>query len=277
MTESKTFGLRPGVIYEANPSDLSPWARKINYSRPYDQNYGEFLMVVVPDDDPGSYAGQVWMIDTYHMSSPAVPQGPGTRDEKVVAMRAGMESASSSAVHAWRWDCYYDSCVRLTEQNAKFFTELCDLSQFRPAKDGELGDYDPEDTVMGVHLYREHGYRYDSGDRGINLVRRDAAKRPQRQATNIESQLRSEFPSYSAFGVRTAAAKLEQFALENRDCPEVLDVLERNRWRIEFALRVEQEWRDAQRGGSHLRSVDQMAFDIDEAGIMAVPSDEEDE
>ena len=263
MTES-TFGIRHGVLYEASPRDLAPWAARINYNSPHEQNYGQFVMVTVPDDDPGSFAGQSWMIDTYHFTSPGLRTRPGqSRADAVIQQAAERDFVSSQAVWEFKGNCYYNACVRLNAENARLFREVCDLSEWVHVSDEEAADYNRDDIIDGVHLYREHGYVVGCGDIGICLRRKGAEKSPVRQAMALRSRLRQEIPSYNGWGYLMRAEELERFAYEHRDNETVLGILFREADEIAFARKVRDEW-----SGLHpYPGSDQMhLFDYDDEG-----------
>lgn len=239
MTEkakaAETYGLRYGVLYEASPRELSVWARNVNPQNSYDQNYGLFLMVSVPADDEGPFAGQTWMIDTYHISRTGTPGGwKGPRDDAYIKQAAERDLVPSGAVGHWQWDCYYNACVQLSASNAHRFREVADLREWQFVADREVADYREEDVIRNVMLFREHGY-----PGGICIRRRGAEKDAVRQARAMLNRVAYEMPSWSAYGAEHEMAALERFAFDHRDEPAVIDAYEQARPKMELVAGME--------------------------------------
>ena len=271
-----TFGLRHGVLYKASPRALSPWARNINDLNSYEQNYGQFVMLTVPEDDDGNLAGQSWMIDTYHFDIPGLHVREGeTRNDALIRMVAERDFVSSHAIWCYKGICYYNACVRLNERNAELFTEVCDLREWEYVSEDVAPDYAEEDIIRGVHLYREHGYSYGrGGDIGITLRRKGATKSPVRQAQAIRGRMRYERPSYNGWSYLREAEELERFAYEHRDNADVLAILNREIPEIAFSRRVRDEWNELL-GGTDRDQMSLFSYD-DEGNIVVgdVPDDE---
>lgn len=245
MTNDTTFGLRHGVLYEASPRALSPWASRINDQRPHDQNYGQFVMLTVPDDDGGYFAGQSWMIDTYHFDIPGVRVQTGeTHNEAIVRQASERDFVSSWTIGHLKGNCYYNACVRLNEQNAGLFTEICDLREWTYVSDKDAPDYNEDDLRHSIHLYREHGYSIGHGDWGVTLLRKGAKKSPVRQAKAIVSKMGYERPRYDGWSYIRLAEELEKFAYEHRDDQRIVDILMSKEREVAFARRVADEWHD---------------------------------
>lgn len=271
-----TFGLRHGVLYEASPRALSTWARNVNDRNPYEQNYGQFVLLTVPDDDEGNLAGQSWMIDTYHFDIPGLQIREGeTRDDALVRMVAERDFVSSGAIWHYKGNCYYNACVRLNERNAGLFTEICDLRDWQSVPDDVAPDYAEEDVIHGIHLYREHGYRFGhGGDVGISLRRRGSKKAPVRQAKAMRSRMRYERPDYRGWCYLRRAEELERFAWQHRDDREVLGILAREEPEIAFARRVRDEWRELR---GDVASGQMRLFSYDDEGAVVTGDGQDDE
>lgn len=279
MTDDTTFGLRHGVIYEASPRSLSPWARNVNDRNQYDQNYGQFVMLTVPDDDDGYFAGQSWMIDTYHFDIPGVRTREGlNREDSLIAQVAERDFVSSWTIGHLKGNCYYNACVRLDERNAGLFTEVCDLRDYAYVSDEDAADYEEDDLVHGIHLYREHGYFRFHGDCGVILRRKGAEKSPVRQAQAMRSRMRRERPRYDGWSYLYRAEELERFAYEHQDREDVLAVLALETPEIEFGRRVRDEWHEFCDDFDRNRSHDQMRlFSYDDEGNVVVGGEQGDE
>lgn len=271
---AKTYGLRHGVIYKASPRALSPWASRVDDHNQYNQNYGQFVMLTVPDDDDGRFAGQTWMIDTYHFDIQGVKAREGlSREDCLIAQVAERDFVSSWTIGHLRGSCYYNASVRLDESNARLFTEVCDLREWAYVSEDDADDYDADDIIQGIHLYCEHGYSSGrGGDIGISLRRKGAEKSPARQALAMRGRMRRERPEYGGRGYLYRAKGLEQFACEHRDDGAVLDILAKEMPEIAFACHVRDEWNGLR--GDFDR--DQMRlFDYDDDGSIMVPGDGE--
>ena len=59
MCDDTILGIKPDTIYEANPSTLRQWARNIHDTYPYEQAYGQFIRVIIHDEEPTKYEGEV--------------------------------------------------------------------------------------------------------------------------------------------------------------------------------------------------------------------------
>lgn len=283
MTDtSSTYGIRHGVIYTACPSDLVSWGARVDGMNSYKQNYGQYVMVTVPDDDEGELAGQSWMIDTYHFGPcQSVPVSRSDdRENYHIEQAANRETMSSSSVLHYKWDCYYNACVPLTAGNAPLFKELVDLHGMCFVSEDEAADYETTDIVVGVHLFREHGYNSRlGGDIGITVRRKGAEKSPVRQALALASKASRERPSYVAGSYHVAARRLAEFAYGHRDDERVLRIYERHLPEIEFAERVCEEHRamSVAYGFSRDRCDQMSLFDIDEDGNIEIRDEKDDE
>ena len=265
MSNDTIFGIRHGVLYEAYPSSVSS---NTNPQRQYDQNYGQFLMVSVPEDDEGKFAGQHWMIDTYHFTSPSVCVREGqTRGEAIVEQAATREFVSSGALWSLKGNCYYNASVRLTEDNAGLFSEVCDLREWEPVSESEAPDYDVADIRHGIHLYQEQGYSWGRGDIGITLRRKGAPKSLVRQAKAIVARMERERPYYMAFSYDREAADLEKFAYGHRDNRAVMAVLEGKVEEIGFVRDTARAWRELV---GRVSSYQMSLFSFDEEGNIMV-------
>jgi hypothetical protein len=235
MHDKPIFGIKPDTLYKANPRDLTCWAHKINHNRPYDQAYGQFIRVIVHDDEPSEHEGEAWMVDTYHLNRLSWSFGANTKTtiEKLLEMRT-MHFTSLQHV---RFDCYYNDCVKLTEENAHLFEELCDLNDFTSLMPGQNPEhYSPNDIVRGVHLFREHGFSWDYGDIGITLIRKNAEPDWKRKMSTLSRSVKSQI----ARNVYPYDMKeLEILALEHKDDDFALSLLEQTREEYEMSLHIE--------------------------------------
>lgn len=273
--EHTVFGLRHGVLYTANPRKLVPWGAHVNNFNAYDQNYGQFVMVSVPEDDEGPFAGQSWMIDTYHFKTPSLPAGhKGNRHDGYIEHAAKRDFVTSSAIWSYKGDCYYNACVRLTEGNAHLFEERMDLREWCYVDDEKAKDYDADDVLWSLHLFKEHGYSFSYGDEGITVRRKSAQKSPLRQAQAIRSRMGNERSNYDGYSYKREASDLERFAFEHRDDERILRIYEEVREDIEFVRRVADEYREMRyRCWPAPHQLSLFAFD-DDGQIVLAASDE---
>jgi hypothetical protein len=233
--EQNTFGLRHGVLYEADPRALiGIEPSHIDSQHPYNQAYGQYLMVTVHDEEnPGKLEGRHFMLDTYLIDKTEyyAPTMDG-RIEKI----SEIAYVSSWYFNRMAYSCYWRSVAELTESSAPLFTPICDLREMRQLTYREQGHFDPADCVGPVHLARELGFSWDFGDIGINLVRKDADTVAHLKADALAREmLRSGglIPhDMSALSIRV----FEEFVIEHRDDPKVLDVYEAWRDRITETL-----------------------------------------
>lgn len=213
ITEVNTFGLEFHTLYEADLRSLRPWARNINTRNYHDQNYGQFVMVRVDDSDiepakRSKYDGQTWMVDTYHIK----PSGRYINDR--IANLAAMTRIHGRVLSSMRYDCYYDACVRLTEDTAPLFERICDLDEVEFINRDFADQYDPEDVFHGCHIGHEVGYDWHLGDCGITLLRKDAKKVPLLEARHKFDRCREALYSYRSL---MPIEEYERFVYKNRD------------------------------------------------------------
>ena len=276
MTNEKFFGLRHGVLYEASPRLLSPWALRVNPDNQYDQNYGQFVMLTVPEDDTGYFSGQTWMVDTYHFDIPGVKVKEGQhRHDAIIEKAAKRDFVPSATIGYLRGNCYYNACVQLDESNVDLFTEVCDLREWQYVSDDDAPDYPMDDLIHGVHLYREQGYAWGSGDIGITLRRKESEQSPVRQARAIVSKMERERPQYNGWSYLRWAEELEKFVYEHRNDEQVAEILQSKEREIAFVRRVRDDWHDEFYDSW---SRDQMRlFSFDDDGNILVGSETDDE
>lgn len=240
--EQNSFGLRHGVLYEADPRNLigTKYAH-IDSHHPYKQAYGQYLMMTIHDkENPDELEGHHFMIDTYLIEGTRyyAPTIDG-RIEKIAAITYIPSSYFRYMVHS----CYWRSITELTESSAHLFTPICDLKEMRHLKCREQEHFDPADCVGPVHLARELGYSWDFGDIGITLVRKDAKTVAYLKADALAREMlrsNSLIPhDMSTWSIRD----FEAYVFEHRDDSKVLDVYETWRPRIEETLAFAEEHR----------------------------------
>lgn len=163
------YGIKPHTIYSAEPAKLKLWAAKIDETNPYNQAYGQFIRMTA---DSGELAGQTWMIDTYHLSP--LNWSFGATTESAIEALINCNTVSSHAIWAARSSCYYNDCVKLTEENAKLFEEVCDLTKVEPLYGRNPDHYEDKNVFNHIHLYREYGWSTYTGDSGITLLAKNA-------------------------------------------------------------------------------------------------------
>lgn len=272
---SETYGIRHGVLYTTNPRNLVPWGAHVNPVNAYDQNYGQFVMVTVPEDDDGPFAGQSWMIDTYHFKDKSLPAGyEGNRHDGYIKKAAERDFVTSSAIWSYKGDCYYNACVQLTEDNAHLFEERLELSEWCYVDDETAKDYAEDDVRTKLKLFREHGFHWHFGDCGISVRRKSAEKSAVCQARAIRSRFRNERPYYGSY-VREAD-DLERFAFEHRDNEEVVRIYEEEEEEIAFGRRVAAKYRKMRCARFPSFPGQGRLFDIDEEGNIVVTTPDED-
>lgn len=214
--------IRTGVLYEANPRDLEPYASRVDRDFPYNQSYGQYLRFDIPETDDGNKAGQSWMVDTYDISCSDFNVGGNTQNTVDALTKASDEGdASSWFINKIQFDHYYCSAVQLTDETAQWFTEYCDLHEFGARNGRNPNHYEGNDVVESVHLYFEHGYSMYIGDCGVTLIRKDATPHP---LFTIQERYR-HMREYSNTGKLDTyeLSKLENVVYENRDNPEIIE------------------------------------------------------
>lgn len=116
--------------------------------------------------------GEIYLVDTYHIDCIARK-----------SLDKFIEDNENNKDNSWlinkaNWDYYYGGSVKITPITEKCFREVCDLRYFEFTKD-DPNDYEEEDIVRHVQLWREHGY-----PNGVTLKRKDASKSINKQALN---------------------------------------------------------------------------------------------
>ena len=116
--------------------------------------------------------GEIYLVDTYHID---------LLSKK--SLEKFMEDNENDKDNSWlinkaNWDYYYGGSVKITPMTEGCFKEVCDLRYFEFTKD-DPDDYEEEDIVRYVQLWREHGY-----PNGVTLKRKDASKSINKQALN---------------------------------------------------------------------------------------------
>lgn len=223
------------------------------------------MMLSVPADDKGKFAGQSWMIDTYHFSNPHVIYELGRYQyyaDAVIEEFAARDFVSSSTIFFLQEDCFYNACVRLNEQNAKLFTEVCDLREWVYVFDDDISDYDEGDLCRGIHLYRDQGhYSWGLGYCGITLRRKSAEKDPIRYASTIIDKMSRELPRYDSLPYKMLAKQLESLAHKHRDDKRVASIFASKEREIEFFRRVASEWDELRREIHHPDQMSLSSYD----------------
>ena len=172
----ETFGIKYGTVYVAKPGQwwvLCRHMKHVNWNNTRDQNYGQFVLVTVPSDDGGIYAGQSWMVDTYDIERPGKLETDSSFEAAYLRDARERRFVTSWWLGAVLNKCYYCACFKLTEDTAALIEEGCDLHEYDLIPSGEnASDYENEDIVGGVRLFREHAY----GTGGAAYVRKGAAR-----------------------------------------------------------------------------------------------------
>lgn len=162
-------------LYRCSPRKV-PHPTRIDYSCPYNQQYGQFLPYW------SSHLGQVVMIDTYHLAR-------GSCDTSI-CKELGLNRSSLSGftnykiwefthkipyqnndymVNEAQFNYYYNASspiINTTDVNC--FELVCDLNDMRCAEQDEEDQFLREDIATGVMLFREHGYNQG----GVTLIRK---------------------------------------------------------------------------------------------------------
>lgn len=116
--------------------------------------------------------GEIYLVDTYH-----IDYTTATSLEKFIEDNENNKD-NSWLINKANWDYYYGGSVKITPTTEGCFKEVCDLRYFEFTKN-DPNDYEKEDVVRHVQLWREHGY-----PNGVTLKRKDASKSINRQALN---------------------------------------------------------------------------------------------
>jgi hypothetical protein len=251
-------GFRAGVLYKANPAALAPYARNVGADA-YDQAYGWFVCVSVPEGEPGKYAGKRWMVDTYHIKRPdGFSRNRKKLNDMYIRSAAERDEVSHAFMREAEFGCYRSDCVVLDERTAPLFSEVCDLADMEYIAYDEACEYDEADVVMGVPLFREHGWGAGSsiGSVGICMVRSGAGKRDDLVAAKL---MRDMEAAASHVGIaRTELAAVESFAAGH---PGAIDDASLAAAREAFAVLEETRERLSAIWRSH-EAPGQMALDI---------------
>lgn len=116
--------------------------------------------------------GEIYLVDTYHIDSLSKQSlGKFIEDNE-------NNKDNNWLVNKANWDYYYGGSVKITSRTEGCFKEVCDLRYFEFTKD-DPDDYEEEDIIRYVQLWREHGY-----PNGVTLKRKNASKSINRQALN---------------------------------------------------------------------------------------------
>ena len=121
--------------------------------------------------------GEIYLVDTYHIDySISIMQSKNFIEDFIEGNENDKDN--SYLIGKANWDYYYGGSVKITPITEKCFREVCDLRYFEFTKD-DPNDYEAEDIVKHVQLWREHGY-----PNGVTLKRKDASKSINKQALN---------------------------------------------------------------------------------------------
>lgn len=229
--DKPTFGIKPHVLYKANPRSIAnEKMAHIDDQNPYNQAYGQYLMFTVRDDSRPDFDGSHFMVDTYLVERPYA----STLDGRIAKIADFGEVTYAHLMHM-SWACYYRSICELTEENAGFFKEVCDLTEMRLLQSSEHGDYDEADCVFGAHLACELGFSWNFGDIGLDLVRKDADIMPHLKAERLANDM-AETGLIPQYPLLWRVQDFEKYVFEHRDDPGVLAVWDKWHERCEETL-----------------------------------------
>lgn len=227
------YGMKFNTMYKYYPMDVSPYVYRIDNNRPYNQNYGQAILVHVVDDENNTqynnHNGEYWMIDTYHITSLS---GHYINDK--IKSLLDLTNVSSYFVNHACGECYYNACVQLTEDTAKIFTPFFDITDVKYIRDEDASKYNSDDIFKSVHLGREVGFSWDFGDCGVTLVRASAEPVPEftarKLARDMSKDLIPDCPS--DWYIRD----FEKYVWQHKDDQSVINIYEQHRDDIAEAL-----------------------------------------
>jgi len=144
-----------------------------------DQSYG--LYIPIWDGDKGPV-----MQDTYQIRRPSMKNGE-TQSEAAIRQcfdfgpgYNGYELRNVREIYYHKNQFPFSSDFKL----------VCDLSEFEPIKSPDRpSEFKEDDLVRGVKLFSEHGYNWDRGPVGVNLVRKGAEKEQERIVAMLTADL----------------------------------------------------------------------------------------
>ena len=189
IIEGEGFIPEPGDVYE--------------YTCGNDQGYG--YMVPVKTSKGWDF------IDTYHLGTPLFKSCMKSYDEASVAqvMELALEE-HDIFVRRRVFDFYHRNAFLGRETVPDELSFLFSLNDYRIASRRECRDYEPEDTILNVPLYREQRFDWDSGRAlGLCFVRCDADKSLRREFGSLLEEAEASLPFVSAL---LAAEPLEKAA-----------------------------------------------------------------
>jgi hypothetical protein len=186
-------------------------------------------MVTIHDEDTLSEnEGKHFMVDTYLIPKPYA----STTDARIQQI-AKIDVMENDRFTGIKWSCYYRSVCELTEETARLFTPICDISEMRKLMQNERGHYDKSDCVYGAHLAREFGFNWDFGDCGIDLVRINAEIKPQLKAKKLAQDMADNGALLPHDLSTWRIHEFEQYVFDHRDDAGVIEIYEAWRPRIE--------------------------------------------
>lgn len=217
--------IKAGVLYEAYPRDLAPYAKNADTDWPYEHFYGQFIKLSVnPDDEDKRRAGKSFMVDTFLINCTDGSFGGDTNHRIQTIIDMSENGVSSWFINKLIFNHYYCDIVELNDNTAPYFTEFCDLHQFEQPTGKNIEHYSEDDLAFHVHLYHEHGFSWTFGDRGITLIRKNATPEPE---YIVDEQFR-KLKEYSNYGKLDTyyLKQLEKTIYNNRNNQEILDRLQ---------------------------------------------------
>lgn len=126
--------------------------------------------------------GDIHMVDTYHLN----PFSGKHRDAlKNLIDLKNQSSENTYLINRSNFDFYYGGSVKITDITMPLFTEVCDLRDMEIVND--TSDYNDEDKVENVQLYKEHGY-----PSGVTLLKKGAKVNLDLRCRNLINNITQE-------------------------------------------------------------------------------------
>lgn len=161
------FGIEAGTLYEADQFVLWMHTDKPGRTCPWDPgDLAQYVMVVVPDDDPGTHAGQAWMLPSASLPMPDFDAESGVSlNQQAIDDAATRTLVSSDFVDTAMTARYYLPSVQLTEEVVPLFGKIARLDRCRAVAPGEfLAD---DARVINLSLFFGHGGMTVGANTGI--------------------------------------------------------------------------------------------------------------
>lgn len=167
--------LKPGVLYEAPLPVVWELETGSSYGNHYEMtDMGQYVLVMATDEEHPE--GTPWMLDTQAIDRENDPRlMRAISQDDVIEATAERCQVTSEFLDKCVYRHHYRKCLPITDAKCEqVFTMVADLREWHYATEDEARAakaQDSESVIDGISLFRHHGWQWQSGKRGIAIMR----------------------------------------------------------------------------------------------------------